>query len=76
MRGRVSGMDKVMKAYQCSKCAHLGDYDEYCQCNLGIDIRPGHREPGSDTLCKEHFKELPPEMRWHSKFRWEKGGPQ
>lgn len=65
-------MNKPMKAYQCSKCAHLGDCDEYCQCDLGIDIRPGHREAGGANLCKENFKELPEELRWHVKFNWEK----
>lgn len=36
-----------MKAYQCSKCENLSDYDENCQCQLGIDPRPSHREKGN-----------------------------
>lgn len=27
-----------MKAYQCSKCKHLNDLDERCDCQIGIDV--------------------------------------
>ena len=60
-----------MKAYQCSKCSHLHDYDEYCQCSIGIDPRPSHREKGNAELCKKEFKPLKAEKQWHEKFSWE-----
>jgi len=60
-----------MKAYQCSKCENLCDYDEYCQCSTGIDIRPNHREQGNANLCKKNFKLLKEKEQWHEKFSWE-----
>jgi len=60
-----------MKAYQCSRCENLQDYDDYCNCSLEIDIRPNHREKGSTKLCKENFKPLKEEKQWHEKFSWE-----
>lgn len=60
-----------MKAYQCSKCENLCDYDEYCQCSIGIDIRPKHREKGNAELCKTNFKPLKDKEQWHEKFSWE-----
>lgn len=62
-----------MKAYQCSKCKHLNDYDEYCNCTfIGADMRPNHRSKETLKECKENFEELPKEERWHEKFSWEK----
>ena len=60
-----------MKAYQCSKCASLADYDENCQCPNGIDPRPNHRGKGDVALCKEHFVPLEEDKKWHEKFSWE-----
>ena len=61
-----------MKAYQCSKCANLYDYDEYCQCSVSIDARPGHREKGNAETCKKNFELIrQEEKRWHEKFKWE-----
>jgi hypothetical protein len=60
-----------MKAYQCSKCENLRDYDEYCQCSIGIDVRPNHREKGNAELCKKNFKQLEERKQWHEKFSWE-----
>lgn len=47
-----------MRAYQCSKCKLLQDFDERCACVLPIDIRPGHREKGDAELCKDNFEPL------------------
>ncbi|WP_024834137.1 hypothetical protein [Ruminiclostridium josui] len=60
-----------MKAYQCSKCMHLTDLDETCNCQMGIDPRPNHREKGDSELCKKSFQLLEPEKHWHEKFSWE-----
>lgn len=60
-----------VKAYQCSKCSILRDYDEYVQCAVGIDPRPNHREKGDAVLCKENFEPLPEKDQWHEKFSWE-----
>lgn len=60
-----------MKAYQCSKCKHLGDYDEICQCNIGIDPRTNHREKNDAELCRSNFELLDTKERWHEKFSWE-----
>lgn len=60
-----------MKAYQCSKCVHLCDYDEYCQCAIGIDPRTNHREKGDAELCRKNFEPLTAEKHWHEKFIWE-----
>lgn len=42
-----------MKAYQCSMCKHLQDYEEKCDCQIGIDARPNHRQKGDAELCKK-----------------------
>jgi len=60
-----------MKAYKCSQCEHLQDYDDMCGCGIGIDPRIGHREKGDAELCKKNFKLLPKEKHWHAKFSWE-----
>lgn len=60
-----------MKAYQCSKCENLCDYDENCQCLIGIDTRPNHREKGDAELCKRNFIPLEEKKKWHEKFSWE-----
>lgn len=60
-----------MKAYQCSKCELLRDYDEYVQCGLGLDIRPPYREKGGVKECKENFKPLEKRKQWHTPFYWE-----
>lgn len=60
-----------MKAYQCSKCEHLQDYDETCGCQIGIDPRPNHREKGDAELCGKSFEPLKEEKQWHEKFSWE-----
>lgn len=60
-----------MKAYQCSKCDKLNDLDEKCNCLIGIDARPNHRNKGDAKLCKENFESLKEEDRWHEKFSWE-----
>jgi len=60
-----------MKAYQCSKCACLCDYDENCQCSIGIDPRLHHREKGDVELCKNNFEPLKEGKHWHEKFSWE-----
>ncbi len=61
-----------MKAYQCSKCIHLQDYDETCGCQIGIDVRLGHREKGDAELCKKNFEQLEEDKKWHEKFSWER----
>lgn len=61
-----------MKAYQCSKCTQLLDYDEYATCRFVGDIRPNHREKGDAKLCRENFELLEEEKQWHEKFSWEK----
>ena len=61
-----------MRAYQCSKCKLLQDFDERCACVLPIDARPGHREKGDAELCKENFEPLEVKKQWHAKFSWEK----
>ena len=63
--------ENEMKAYQCSKCAKLQDYYEYCQCVIGIDIRSNHREKGDVERCKENFEQLEKNKQWHEKFGWE-----
>ncbi|MEE1085803.1 MAG: hypothetical protein U0L05_01315 [Schaedlerella sp.] len=60
-----------MRAYQCSRCKHLQDYDEYCACQIGIDPRPNHREKHDAKRCRENFKPLTTEEQWHEKFSWE-----
>lgn len=60
-----------MKAYQCSKCANLCDLDERCDCPIGIDPRPNHRENGNAELCKKNFEPLEESKQWHEKFSWE-----
>ena len=60
-----------MKAYQCSQCQNLQDYDERCGCSVGIDPRTNHREKGDAELCREHFKLLEEKKRWHERFHWE-----
>jgi hypothetical protein len=60
-----------MKAYQCSTCEHLHDYDETCGCGIGIDPRPNHREKGDAELCKNNYKPLEKSKKWHEKFKWE-----
>lgn len=60
-----------MKAYQCSKCVNLCDYDENCQCSIGIDPRPNHRGKGNAELCKKNFELLEKAKKWHGKFSWE-----
>jgi len=60
-----------MKAYQCSMCKHLQDYEEKCDCQIGIDARPNHRQKGDAELCRKNFEPLKPEKRWHEKFSWE-----
>ena len=61
-----------MRAYQCSRCKLLQDFDERCACVLPIDIRPGYREKGDAELCKANFEPLEEKKQWHSKFSWEK----
>ena len=63
-----------MKAYQCSKCENLQDYDESCQCLEGIDPRPNHRVKGDTKLCKKEFRPLEEKQRWHKSFSWESEG--
>lgn len=60
-----------MKSYQCSECVHLYDYDEYCQCLIGIHPRTNHREKGDAELCRKSFKQIEKEKHWHEKFNWE-----
>lgn len=60
-----------MKAYQCSQCTHLENFGERCQCMIGIDVRPNHREKGDAKLCKENFEYLEEKWQWHEKFSWE-----
>lgn len=60
-----------MKAYQCSECKLLRDYDDYCQCAIGIDARPNHREKGDAELCRKNFEQIDKEKHWHEKFSWE-----
>jgi len=60
-----------MKAYQCSKCKHLNDLDDKCDCLIGIDPRANHREKGYAELCRKNFEELEPKKHWHEKFHWE-----
>lgn len=60
-----------MKAYQCSQCARMINYDDYCQCNVEIDPRPNHRVKGDAERCRENFERLPNEKQWHEKFSWE-----
>lgn len=60
-----------MKAYQCSKCALLCDYDEYCSCSVLGDMRPQNRKKGDAEICKKNFELLPEKERWHEKFNWE-----
>ena len=60
-----------MKAYQCSQCAKLADYDDYCGCLIGIDPRPNHREKGDAERCKSEFEPLSAKDQWHEKFKWE-----
>lgn len=60
-----------MKAYRCSECTALHDYDEYVMCAFGIDPRPNHREKGDAELCKNNFKPLDQKEQWHKKFSWE-----
>lgn len=59
-----------MKAYQCSECDKLRDYDGYCQCAI-LDARTNHREKGDAEICKKNFKQLEKEKHWHEKFHWE-----
>lgn len=59
-----------MKAYQCSKCEHMKDYDEFCLCAMEIDPKPKHRENGDKEKCLEAFE--PVKKEWHEKFSWEK----
>lgn len=61
-----------MKAYQCSQCKCLQDFDEYCACGAGIDPRPNHRQKGDAELCKKHFEPLKEKEIWHEQFSWEK----
>lgn len=60
-----------MKAYQCSECENMCDYDEYCNCSVGIDPRPNYRANGDAELCRENFKQIEKEKHWHEKFAWE-----
>jgi len=60
-----------MKAYQCSKCANLQDYDEMCCCGADIDPRTNHREKGDAEHCRKEFELLEEKKRWHGKFAWE-----
>lgn len=60
-----------MKAYQCSECANLCDYDESCNCSTGIDPRHNHREKGDAELCRQNFKKIEKKKHWHEKFAWE-----
>lgn len=57
-----------MKTYQCSKCKHLTDYDDYCACSIGIDLQRRNEA----AWCKESFEPLEPGKEWHERFRWEK----
>lgn len=59
-----------MKAYRCSECKNLRDYDEYCGCPV-VDPRLNHREKGDAELCKSSFEQIEKEKRWHEKFSWE-----
>lgn len=60
-----------MKAYQCSECDKLRDYDDYCNCAMGIDVRIGHREKGDAELCRKSFEQIEKSKHWHEKFSWE-----
>ena len=60
-----------MKAYQCSRCQLLRDYDEYCACLVLGDVRPNRREVGNAKKCKEIFFPLSEKETWHEKFSWE-----
>lgn len=61
-----------MKAYQCSKCANLEDYEEYCGCSIGIDVRIGYRKKGDAERCKKNYKFLSRDKQWHQEFSWER----
>lgn len=63
-------MDKIKRAYQCSQCKNLVDYDEFCGCPI-LDPRPNSRGKGDAKLCKENFEYLEPKKQWHEKFYWE-----
>lgn len=62
----------MMKAYQCSRCTHLYDCDEYCMCLVGIDPRPKHREKGDAAKCRQNFEQLPDNQVWYEQFSWER----
>ena len=61
-----------MKAYQCSRCKLLQDFDTRCDCALGIDPRPKYREKGMHKVCNEQFIPLEEKDEWHERFSWEK----
>ena len=60
-----------MKAFKCSECVHLQDYDNNCGCIIGIDARLNHREKGDAERCKKNFIQVEKEKHWHEKFKWE-----
>jgi len=60
-----------MKAYQCSKCKLLLDFNDHCACALSIYIKPSQRETGGATMCRVNFEPLEEGKIWHEKFSWE-----
>lgn len=60
-----------MRAYQCSRCELLRDYEEFCMCGADLEIRPKYRSKGGAKICKENFKPLDKKEIWHKKFWWE-----
>ena len=63
--------ERSWKAFRCSKCTNLQDYDEYCSCSVLGDMRPQHREKGDAEICKKNFELLEEKQQWHEKFSWE-----
>lgn len=59
-----------MKAFQCSKCEHMKDYETHCNCCMNIDPRPNHREKGNREKCLDLFE--PVKNEWFAPFSWEK----
>lgn len=60
-----------MKAFQCSTCKLLQDYDEYCSCGADIDMRISHRTKGDAERCRSVYEPLEKSEIWHAKFPWE-----
>lgn len=60
-----------MVAYQCSRCANLLDFDDYCVCRFDIDPRPGRRTGCGRKECLEKFESLQADQIWHERFFWE-----